>query len=116
MTVIGRKPGYVPGLHHFGVDVDNIEEAIRRIKAKYPEIAVLKRPSNRPFATYGAHDPEGNYLISPKRHVEPQGRYTIPRGSSQTEQQREPPRRIHHIKLRVMNAPASRRSTAICST
>ena len=98
VTMIGRKPGYVPGLHHFGVDVDDVEEAIRRIKKKYPQVAVLKRPSNRPFATYGAHDPEGNYFdltqegMSNRRDV-------------YVEQQREAPRRIHHLKLRVMNAP-----------
>jgi len=96
VTVIGRKPGYVPGLHHFGVDVDDVDEAIRRIKKNYPDVAVLKRPSNRPFATYGAHDPEGNYFdltqegMSNRRDV-------------YVEQQREQPRRIHHIKLRVMN-------------
>ncbi len=98
VTVIGRKPGYVPGLHHFGVDVDDVDEAIARIKKKYSEVAVLKRPTNRPFATYGAHDPEGNYFdltqegMSNRRDV-------------YTEQQRKQPRRIHHIKLRVMNAP-----------
>jgi catechol 2,3-dioxygenase-like lactoylglutathione lyase family enzyme len=99
VTVIGRKPGYVPGLHHFGVDVDDVEEAVARIKRKYPDVAVLKRPSNRPFATYGAHDPEGNYFdltqegMSNRRDV-------------YVQQQRAHPRRIHHIKLRVMN-PAS---------
>jgi len=99
VTVIGRKPGYVPGLHHFGVDVDDVEQAMARIKKNYPEVAVLKRPSNRPFATYGAHDPEGNYFdltqegMSNRRDV-------------YVEAQREQPRRIHHIKLRVMNPTA----------
>jgi predicted enzyme related to lactoylglutathione lyase len=99
VTMIGRKPGYVPGLHHFGVDVDAVDEAIARIKKKYPQVAVLKRPSNRPFATYGAHDPEGNYFdltqegMSNRRDV-------------YVEKQREQPRRVHHLKLRVMNAPA----------
>jgi len=99
VTVIGRKPGYVPGLHHFGVDVDDVEQAMARIKKNYPEVAVLKRPSNRPFATYGAHDPEGNYFdltqegMSNRRDV-------------YVEAQREQPRRIHHIKLRVMNPAA----------
>jgi predicted enzyme related to lactoylglutathione lyase len=99
VTVIGRKPGYVPGLHHFGIDVDNVEEAIARIRKKYPEVAVLKRPSNRPFATYGAHDPEGNYFdltqegMSNRRDV-------------YVEEQRQQPRRIHHLKLRVMNPAA----------
>jgi len=96
VTVIGRKPGYIPGLHHFGVDVDDVDEAMSRIKKNYPEVAVLKRPSNRPFATYGAHDPEGNYFdltqegMSNRRDV-------------YVQQQREHPRRIHHLKLRVMN-------------
>jgi catechol 2,3-dioxygenase-like lactoylglutathione lyase family enzyme len=96
VTVIGRKPGYIPGLHHFGVDVDDVDEAMSRIKKHYPEVAVLKRPSNRPFATYGAHDPEGNYFdltqegMSNRRDV-------------YVQQQREQPRRIHHLKLRVMN-------------
>lgn len=98
VTMIGRKPGYVPGLHHFGVDVDNVDDAIARISKNYPEVAVLKRPSNRPFATYGAHDPEGNYFdltqegMSNRRDV-------------YVQQQREQSRRVHHLKLRVMNAP-----------
>lgn len=107
VTVIGRKPGYVPGLHHFGVDVDDVDQAIARIKKNYPQVAVLKRPSNRPFATYGAHDPEGNYFdltqegMSNRRDV-----YAVRPSSPQVEQQREQPRRVHHLKLRVMNAPA----------
>ena len=107
VTVIGRKPGYVPGLHHFGVDVDDVDQAIARIKKNYPEVAVLKRPSNRPFATYGAHDPEGNYFdltqegMSNRRDV-----YAVRPSSPQVEKQREQPRWIHHLKLRVMNAPA----------
>ena len=96
VTVIGRKPGYVPGLHHFGVDVDDVDEAMSRIKKNYPEVAVLKRPSNRPFATYGAHDPEGNYF-----DLTQEGRSN--RRDVYVEQQREQPRRIHHLKLRVMN-------------
>ena len=104
VTVIGRKPGYVPGLHHFGIDVDNVEEAIGRIKKNYPDVAVLRRPSNRPFATFGAHDPEGNYFdltqegMDNRRDV-----YAVRPSSPQIEATREQPRRIHHIKLRVMD-------------
>jgi predicted enzyme related to lactoylglutathione lyase len=103
VTVIGRKPGYVPGLHHFGIDVDDVEEAIARIKKKYPDVAVLRRPSNRPFATFGAHDPEGNYFdltqegMDNRRDV-----YAVRPSPPQVEPQREQPRRIHHLKLRAM--------------
>jgi predicted enzyme related to lactoylglutathione lyase len=103
VTVIGRKPGYVPGLHHFGIDVDDVEEAIALIKKKYPDVAVLRRPSNRPFATFGAHDPEGNYFdltqegMDNRRDV-----YAVRPSPPQVEPQREQPRRIHHLKLRAM--------------
>jgi catechol 2,3-dioxygenase-like lactoylglutathione lyase family enzyme len=99
VTVIGRKPGYVPGLHHFGIDVDDVQEAIARIKKKYPDVAVLKRPSNRPFATFGAHDLEGNYFDLTQEGMDNRRDVYI-------EAQREQPRRIHHIKLRVMNPAA----------
>lgn len=99
MTVIGRKPGYVPGLHHFGIDVDDVQEAIDRVKNKYPEVAVLKRPSNRPFASFGAHDPEGNYFDLTQEGMEN-------RRDVYAEAGREQSRRIHHIKLRVMNPTA----------
>jgi predicted enzyme related to lactoylglutathione lyase len=96
MTVIGRKPGYIPGLHHFGIDVDDVEEARARIKDKYPAVAVLKRPSNRPFATFGAHDPEGNYFDLTQEGMENRRDIYVEPG-------REQARRIHHFKLRVMN-------------
>jgi catechol 2,3-dioxygenase-like lactoylglutathione lyase family enzyme len=94
--MIGRKPGYMPGLHHFGIDVDNVEEAIARIKRNYPDVAVLRRPSNRPFATFGAHDPEGNYFDLTQEGMDN-------RRDVYVEKNREQPRRIHHIKLRVMD-------------
>ncbi|HEY6365026.1 MAG TPA: VOC family protein [Candidatus Binatia bacterium] len=104
VTVIGRKPGYVPGLHHFGIDVDDVQEAVARIRKKYPDVAVLKRPSNRPFATFGAHDPEGNYFDLTQEGMENRrGVYAVRPSSPQAERQREQPRRMHHIKLRVMN-------------
>ena len=107
VTVIGRKPGYVPGLHHFGIDVDDIDEAIRRIKKNYPEVAVLKRPSNRPFATYGAHDPEGNYFDLTQEGMENRRDvYATSPASSKPEQGAGTCRRIHHIKLRVMHPAA----------
>src|SRR5437667_11812724 len=96
MTVIGRKPGYVPGLHHFGIDVDDVDEACSRIKEKYPAITVLKRPSNRPFATLGAHDPEGNYFDLTQEGMEN-------RRDVYVETARQQPRRVDHIKFRVMS-------------
>ncbi|HWO40591.1 MAG TPA: VOC family protein [Candidatus Eisenbacteria bacterium] len=99
MTVIGRKPGYVPGLHHFGLDVDDVERTCARIKERYPSVAVLKRPSNRPFATFGAHDPEGNYFDLTQEGM-------ANRRDVYVEPSRQEKRQIGHIKLRVMNPAA----------
>jgi predicted enzyme related to lactoylglutathione lyase len=99
VTVIGRKPGYNPGLHHFGIDVDDIAAASARIQERYPAVTVLKRPSNRPFASFGAHDPEGNFFDLTQEGMEN-------RRDVYTEAAREQPRRIRHFKLRVMNPPA----------
>jgi catechol 2,3-dioxygenase-like lactoylglutathione lyase family enzyme len=99
VSLLSVEPGYLPGLHHFGIDVDDIEEAIARIKKKYPDVAVLRRPSNRPFATFGAHDPEGNYFDLTQEGMDN-------RRDVYAEQGREQARRIHHIKLRVMSPMA----------
>jgi predicted enzyme related to lactoylglutathione lyase len=99
MTVIGRKPGYIPGLHHFGIDVDDVAKACAHIKEKYPAVTVLKRPSNRPFASFGAHDPEGNFFDLTQEGMEN-------RRDVYVEQTRKQARRIRHFKLRVMNPTA----------
>jgi predicted enzyme related to lactoylglutathione lyase len=99
MTVIGRKPGYPAGLHHFGIDVDDIEAVCARIKERYPAVKVLKRPTNRPFASFGAHDPEGNIFDLTQEGLENRRDVYVEAGWNQN-------RRMHHIKLRVVQ-PAS---------
>lgn len=34
----------------------------QKVAKKYPDIEIVKRPGNRPFASYSAHDPAGNYF------------------------------------------------------
>ena len=54
------RDGYVGGLDHFGMKVDDIEAARDRMQKKFPTANLVKRPSTRPFAQYSAHDPDGN--------------------------------------------------------
>jgi catechol 2,3-dioxygenase-like lactoylglutathione lyase family enzyme len=54
------RDGYVGGLDHFGMTVDDVEQVMERARKKFPEAAIVKRPSTRPFAAYSAHDPDGN--------------------------------------------------------
>ncbi len=94
-----RRPGYNGGLDHFGIEVDELDGTFARIKEKYPVVDVVKRPSNRPFADYSTHDPEGNIfdLMQPgKKEV---------RGVWLDPGQRHA-RSIKHITVRAMNPEA----------
>lgn len=55
-----RRPGRPARLDHFGIQVDDVEATLDTLKRKHPEVHVLKRPSNRPFAGLTTHDPDGN--------------------------------------------------------
>jgi catechol 2,3-dioxygenase-like lactoylglutathione lyase family enzyme len=54
------RDGYVGGLDHFGLVVDDIEAVLERARSKFPKANIVKRPSTRPFAQFSAHDPDGN--------------------------------------------------------
>jgi predicted enzyme related to lactoylglutathione lyase len=61
MTLIPRRGGRKAGLDHFGIEVQDLEKVRGKVAKKYPDIEIVKRPGNRPFASYSAHDPAGNY-------------------------------------------------------
>lgn len=54
------RDGYVGGLDHFGMVVEDLDKVMDRARSKFPSAAIVKRPSTRPFAQYSAHDPDGN--------------------------------------------------------
>jgi catechol 2,3-dioxygenase-like lactoylglutathione lyase family enzyme len=60
LNIIPRRDGYVGGLDHFGMEVDDVEIVLDRMKAKHKGADIVKRPSTRPFAAYSGHDPDGN--------------------------------------------------------
>jgi predicted enzyme related to lactoylglutathione lyase len=62
MTIIPRRGGRKAGLDHFGIEVEDLEKVREKVAKKYPDIEIVKRPGNRPFASYSAHDPAGNYF------------------------------------------------------
>jgi predicted enzyme related to lactoylglutathione lyase len=62
MTLIPRRGGRKAGLDHFGIEVADLEKVRQKVAKKYPDIEIVKRPGNRPFASYSAHDPAGNYF------------------------------------------------------
>jgi predicted enzyme related to lactoylglutathione lyase len=54
------RDGYVGGLDHFGLVVDDIDLVLERARSKFAQANIVKRPSTRPFANYSGHDPDGN--------------------------------------------------------
>ena len=60
LNINPQRDGYVGGLDHFGMVVEDLDKVMERARAKFPSAAIVKRPSTRPFAQYSAHDPDGN--------------------------------------------------------
>src|SRR5213592_3635708 len=60
LNLIPRRDGYVEGVDHFCMLVDDVEPVLERMKRKHTNAAIVKRPSARPFAAYSGHDPDGN--------------------------------------------------------
>ena len=60
LNLIPRRDGYVEGIDHFGMVVDDVAPVLERMKKKHRTANIVKRPSARPFAAYSGHDPDGN--------------------------------------------------------
>ena len=60
MNINPQRDGYIGGLDHFGMVVDDVEVVLKRMRASFPTADIVKRPSTRPFAAYSGHDPDGN--------------------------------------------------------
>ena len=60
LNIIPRRDGYVGGIDHFGMVVDDVEPVLERMQKKHKTTNIVKRPSARPFAAYSGHDPDGN--------------------------------------------------------
>src|ERR1700686_2595222 len=65
MQIIPRRDGYVGGIDHFGMVVDDVETVLERMQKKHRKANIVKRPSTRPFAAYSGNDPiSGASIIS----------------------------------------------------
>jgi catechol 2,3-dioxygenase-like lactoylglutathione lyase family enzyme len=95
-----RKAGRPARLDHFGIQVDDIESALRRLHAGYPEVEWLGRPASRPFAATTTHDPAGNVFDLSQRQAQK---------DLYAEDHALTPRHITHFGLRTLNAQATAR-------
>lgn len=60
LNILPRRDGYVGGIDHFGIKVDSIDEVFERMQKAHPKASIVKRPTQRSFAAYSGHDPDGN--------------------------------------------------------
>ena len=97
LNINPRKPGRPAGLDHFGLEVDELEPVFAKLREKYPEVQVVKRPSTRPFAGISTHDPVGNVFDLSQRDMQN-------RTSVYVETEKRAPRRIGHIAVRTLQA------------
>jgi catechol 2,3-dioxygenase-like lactoylglutathione lyase family enzyme len=94
LNINPRKPGRPAGLDHFGLEVDELEPVLERLR-KYPEVQIVGRPSTRPFAGLSTHDPAGNVFDLSQREM-------ANRASVYVEAEKPAARHISHIALRTL--------------
>jgi predicted enzyme related to lactoylglutathione lyase len=95
------RDGYVGGLDHFGLVVDDIDVVIERARSKFPQASIVKRPSTRPFANFSGHDPDGNIFDLARKDETDKlvGVY-----AEQAAQGRSQDRYLNKFAIRTMNA------------
>src|SRR3981081_4135748 len=59
LNLIPRRDGYIGGMYHCGMVVDEVAPVLERMQKKHKKATIAKRPSARPFAAYSGHDPDG---------------------------------------------------------
>ena len=70
LNLIPRRDGYVEGIDHFGMVVDEIAPVRERMLRKFPGANLVQRPSARPFAAFSGHDPDGNIFDLAQREAD----------------------------------------------
>jgi catechol 2,3-dioxygenase-like lactoylglutathione lyase family enzyme len=96
LNINPRKAGRPAGLDHFGLEVDELEPVLAQLRAKYPAVEVVKRPSTRPFAGLSTHDPDGNVFDLSQPDME--NRTSVYVGDESRQ-----PRCISHVALRTLH-------------
>jgi predicted enzyme related to lactoylglutathione lyase len=92
LTIKPRLAGYKAQLDHFGIEVDDIELALSRIREGYPTITCL----DDPISGISTHDPAGTIFSLYQRGKKTNGEFYEADGKTQD-------RLVDHVALRVMH-------------
>lgn len=96
MDILPRLPGYRAQLDSFGIQVDDIEEVLSRVRKRYPGIAFQDGPGTQSRPSTSIHDPAGNVFSLFARGVTP-GDHAC------DDNDRDRDRMIDHLALRVLD-------------
>jgi catechol 2,3-dioxygenase-like lactoylglutathione lyase family enzyme len=96
LNCIPRREGRTSGIDHFGIEVDDVEDTVARIRKFDSKLDAVKRPPIRPFAAYSAHDPDCNIFDLSGPQMDKKDVYA--------ENNWAGTRRINHIALRTRHA------------
>ena len=99
LNCIPRREGRYSGMDHFGIEVEDLDDTLARIKKFDPTLEVVKRPPIRPFAAYSGHDPDVNIFDLSQRNIGFQKDVYAENSGEDLH-----PRRISHIALRTRHA------------
>lgn len=95
LNINPRKAGRPAALDHFGVEVEDVETVLDRIRT-YKGADYIERPSTRPFAGITANDPDGNPFDLSQRKMENRAGVYVENDGNQNE------RCITHVALRTL--------------
>jgi predicted enzyme related to lactoylglutathione lyase len=101
LNINPQRDGYVGGLDHFGMVVDDIDLVLERMRSKFPQANIVKRPSTRPFANYSGHDPDGNVFDLAQKD---EGDKLVGVYAEQAAEGRSQDRYLNKFAIRTMNA------------
>lgn len=94
LAILSRYAGMQSGMDHFGFEVDDIKEYVRRMEQHYPKTMIAKGLEYVPFAGLRSYDPAGTQFDIAQAHIA-----NVREGYNETGW--EQPRWINHISIRA---------------
>ena len=94
LAILSRYAGMQSGVDHYGFEVADIKEYVRRMEQYYPKTLIAKGLEYVPFAGLRSYDPAGTQFDIAQAHIA-----NVREGYNETGW--EQPRWINHISLRA---------------
>jgi predicted enzyme related to lactoylglutathione lyase len=99
MAILSRYSGIQSGIDHYGFEVTDIKDFVRRMEQHYPNVKIAKGLEYVPFAGLRSYDPAGAQFDIAQAHVG-----NVREGYN--EEGWDQPRWINHISIRADNPMA----------